>query len=102
MQVKMTRRFRGTTQSRHDSAVKRVAGGFKSQGWKVRADVRGHVPPRTIYGRRPDVIATKGAKTRVVEVETPGTYRRDSTQRSAFKRWTSQSPKRKFRTKIAR
>lgn len=98
----MPRKFRRTTQSKHDSTVRRVAGGFKSQGWKVKADVRGHTPPRTIYGKRPDVIATKGAKTRVVEVETPRTYGRDTPQRSAFKRWTSQDPKRKFRTKIAR
>lgn len=98
----MPRRFRRTTQSKHDTTVRRVAGGYGGRGWKVKADVSGYPTPRTIYGKRPDVIATKGTKTRVVEVETPRTYGKDVPQRSAFKRWTSQDPKRKFRTKIAR
>jgi len=42
--MKRTRR----SQTKHDSRVHRVAGGYKSQGWKVKADVRGYSAPRTI------------------------------------------------------
>ena len=90
------------SQSKHDKTVRRVAGGFKSQGFKVKADVKGYPAPRTIYGRQPDVIATKGAKTRVVEVETPGSYKKDISQRKAFSRWASHNSKRRFRTKVTK
>jgi len=93
---------RKNTQSNHNRTVRRVAGGFKSQGWKVNADVPGYSAPRTIYGRQPDVIATKGKKIRVVEIETPSSYVKDTLQRKAFKGWTSQSNKRRFRTKITK
>lgn len=87
-------------QSRHDEGVRRVAGGYKSQGWKVAADVGNYSKPRTIFGRRPDVIATKGAKTRIVEVETRSSLPLDTSQRNAFKRFASLDNKRRFRTNI--
>ena len=89
-------------QSIHDSAVKRVAAGFKGRGWNVRADVSGYSPPSTINHKRPDVMARKGKKVRVVEVETPGTYARDKGQRNAFRSWASRSSNRRFRTRMAR
>lgn len=88
------------TQSKHDTTVRRIAGGFKSQGWKVRADVKGYSAPRTIYNKQPDVIATKGAKTRIVEVETKSSMKKDISQRNAFSRFASLDKKRKFRTKV--
>jgi hypothetical protein len=88
-------------QSRHDELVRRVAGGYKSQGWKVAADGESYHKPRTIFGRRPDVIATKGAKTRIVEVETKSSMPTDASQRNAFKRFASLDNKRRFRTRIA-
>ncbi len=88
--------------SKHDKTVRRVAGGYKSQGWKVRADnVKGYKDPKPIRGRVPDVVARKSGKTRVVEVETKGSMRADRKQREVFKKYTSKSKKRKFRTKIA-
>jgi len=90
------------SQSKHDKTVRRVAGGYKSQGWKVKADISGYPSPRTIYNRQPDVIATKGRKTRIVEVETRSSYKKDEPQRRTFKRWASQDPKRKFRTRITK
>ena len=90
------------TQSKHDQTVRRVAGGFVGKDWKVSADVKGYPKPRKIFGRRPDVIARKGARTRVIEVETPRTFAKDVGQRKAFRRWTSQSSKRRFRTKITK
>lgn len=87
-------------QSKHDARVRRVAGGYKSQGWKVKADVSGYSVPRTIYGRQPDVIATKGKKTRIVEVETRNSMKKDIPQRNAFKRFADHDKKRKFRTSV--
>ena len=89
-----------STQSKHDKAVRKVAGGYKSQGWKVKADISGYPQPKTVYGKRPDVLATKGAKTRVVEVETKNTYHKDTSQRNAFKRFASLDKKRRFKTKV--
>lgn len=96
---KMAKRSKGS-QSKHDETVRRVAGGFKSQGWKTKADVKGSPAPRTIYGRQPDVIATKGKKMRIVEVEMRSSMKKDVAQRNAFKRFASLDKKRKFRTKI--
>lgn len=90
-----------TKNSRHDEMVRRVAGGYKSQGWRVSADVEDYSKPRTIFGKRPDVLATKGAKTRIVEVETRSSIDSDVNQRNAFKRFASLGNKREFRIKRA-
>lgn len=88
-------------QSKHDAKVRKVAGGYLSQGWKVKADISGYPDPRTIYGKQPDVIATKGKKMRIIEVETRDSYDKDISQRNAFKRFASSDKKRRFRTGIA-
>ncbi len=88
------------TQSKHDSRVRKVAGGYRSQGWKVRADVSGYSSPRTLYGKSPDIIATKGKKMRVVEVETRSSLNKDTAQRNSFKRFVAHSRKRRFRTSV--
>jgi hypothetical protein len=85
-------------QSAHDSRVKKIAGGYKSQGWKVQADVPGYPKPRTIFNKRPDVRATKGAKERIIEVETRSSMKTDASQRNAFKRFAGLNKKRKFKT----
>ena len=54
----MTKRI-SRQQSKHDARVRRVAGGYKSQGWEVKADVIGYSAPRIIYGKQPDITATK-------------------------------------------
>jgi len=87
-------------QSRHDLRVRRIAGGYRSQGWKVKADVFGYSSPRTLYGKRPDVIATKGKKMRVVEVETRSSLNKDIAQRNAFRRFVAHSRKGRFRTSV--
>jgi len=89
--------------SMHDKKVKKIAGGYKGQGWKVQADVPGYPKPKNIFGKRPDVIATKGKRIRITEVETCGSYKKDTPQRSAFKRYTNLDPKkRQLRTRIAK
>lgn len=87
-------------QSKHDARVKRIAGGYKSQGWKVKADIKGSPAPRTIYGKQPDLIATKGNKMRIVEVETGSSMNKDVAQRNVFKRFAGLNKKRKFRTSV--
>jgi len=87
-------------QSKHDARVKRIAAGYLSQGWRVKADIKGYPSPRTIYRKQPDVIATKGKKMRIIEVETKDSYKKDIPQRNAFKRFASLDKKRKFRTSI--
>ena len=87
-------------QSKHNQRVKRIAGGYRSQGWNVKADIKGSSAPRTIYGRQPDVIAVKGKKMRIIEVETKASMKKDCSQRNAFKRFASLDKKRRFRTSI--
>jgi len=87
-------------QSAHDLRVKKIAGGYKSQGWKVQADVSGYSKPRTIFNKRSDVRATKGARERIVEVETRSSMKTDASQRNAFKRFAGLNNKRKFRTSV--
>ncbi len=87
-------------QSKHNARVRKIAGGYKGQGYKVKADISGYSKPRTIYGRRPDVIATKGARERIIEVETKSSMKSDVAQRNAFKRFVGLNKKRKFRTNV--
>lgn len=89
-----------TQQSKHNTRVRKVAGGYKSQGWKVQADVSGYSKPRTIFNKRPDIRATKGAKERIIEVETKSSMKSDTAQRNAFKRFAGLNKKRKFRTSV--
>ena len=87
-------------QTKHNVRVRRIAGGYKSQGWRVRADVSGSPAPRTIYGRQPDVIASRGRKMRIVEVETRNSMKKDTSQRNVFRRFARLNKKRKFRTSV--
>jgi len=87
-------------QSKHDSRVRKIAGGYKSQGWKVQADVSGYSKPRTIFNKRPDIRATKGAKERIIEVETKSSMKSDVAQRNTFSRFAGLNKKRKFRTSL--
>jgi len=87
-------------QSAHDSRVRRIAGGYKSQGWGVQADVSGYPKPQTIFNKRPDVRATKGSRERIIEVETRDSMKTDASQRNAFRRFAGLNKKRKFRTSV--
>ena len=76
-------------QSKHDAAVRRNAQSLKRSGWRVQADVSGFPRPRAIRGpggpRRPDIVAKRGGKTRVIEWETPESYRKDRRQHATFR-----------------
>ena len=89
-------------QSKHDALIKRIAAGYKAQGWKVKADILGYPKPLLIYGKRPDVVAEKRKQVRIIEVETPDTYKKDVAQRKAFERYASLNKNRKFKVRIAK
>ena len=94
----------GASQSRHDREVRTVAKSHERLGYDVKADVRGYPRPSTIAGYRPDVIATKGATRKIVEVETPDSVdsARDKAQQSAFQRAARRSRGTTFQRRIAK
>ncbi|MBE9569656.1 MAG: hypothetical protein IMF11_03460 [Proteobacteria bacterium] len=75
-----------SSQSTHDRKVKEIANKLNKQNWDVRADVGGFVTPDGIgkKGFIPDVFATKGGKTKIIEVDTPRTV--DEDQLATFRR----------------
>lgn len=90
-----------STQSAHDSAVKRIADELASDSWTVQADnVPGYSDPSTIGrggttgGRIPDIIATKRGSTRIIEVETDPND--DHVQHRVFKNHVAQKANRRL------
>ena len=86
--------------STHDKKVSNIAGGYKSLGYKVQADLPGQPKPQTIGGRRPDVIAKKGREIKVVGGETPKSAQQAHAraQKKAFRAWAAGGQNRSFRT----
>ena len=93
-----------TSQSKHDSAVRRIARDLKAKGYDVRADVTGFFQPRTFGGYKPDVVATKGKYRKIIEVETTESVAsaRDIAQQSAFRRIANRSQNTVFRRDIVK
>jgi len=56
-----------TSQSKHDTEVRRIARDLKNKGYEVKADVKGFPQPKTVGGYRPDVVATKGKQRKIIE-----------------------------------
>lgn len=81
-------RRRRVAQTAHDKGVRAEAKELEKKGWTVRADVSGWPTPRTVNGRRPDVIATKRGSGRIVEIETDADD--DHNQHTAFRRHVGQ------------
>jgi len=79
------------TQSVHDTEVRKQAERLKRNGWRVEADIPGYARPIGIgqCQRRPDVVASRGSRRRVIEVETPTSLRRDREQQATFRRHAS-------------
>lgn len=80
----------------HNRKVGQIARDLSKQGWNVQADLRGYdAPPNIGKGNYvPDVFATKGGNTKIIEVDTPGTENSD--QLSAFRRSASQRQNAEF------
>ena len=78
-------------QTCHDKSVRKSAAMLSSNGWKVKADVRGYRRPNSIcvdhQCRRPDIIAKKGRVTRIIEWETPDSFNKDRKQHSVFRKY---------------
>jgi len=74
-----------TSQSKHDSAVRRIAKDLKMKG-------------------RPDVVAIKGTHRKIIEVETSESVdsARDRGQQSAFRRTANRSQNTVFRRDIVK
>ena len=93
-----------TSQSKHDTEVRRIAGDLKKKGYEVKADVKGFAQPRTVGGYRPDVVATKGKQRKIIEVETTESVSsaRDRAQQSAFRSAANRSKNTIFRRKVVK
>lgn len=95
---------RSSGQSKHDRAVKKRADKLSKEGYKVSADVPGYPRPGVISnsgggsGRRPDIVATKGKKRKIEEVETKESHREDRAQRRVFRQYANSRKNTTFRT----
>ncbi len=74
----------------HDRKVRQIANELKRKGYKVKAHISGHEKPEGIGVNKfvPDILAERGRKTRIIEVDTPGTE--NTEQLSAFRRSAAQ------------
>lgn len=89
-------------QKKHDDSVRRSVDWHKRHGFSVKADLPGEAKPKTIGGFRPDIIAKKGKKEKVIEVETKATMSRDKKQHQAFRDYANKDKNRTFRKKIVK
>ncbi len=91
-------------QSAHDALVRQWAESLARQGYEVVADVKGYNRPGTFFGLRPDIVAMKGRKRIIGEVETPKSAGGppDQAQRLTFKRMADMSTNTVFRRRVAR
>lgn len=85
----------------HDQKVAELTRGLKNRGYKVQADLPGHPKPPVMRGYIPDVVAVKGKKTLIREVETPGTVQADKEQHHALEK-AAQELGAEFRVIIAK
>ena len=93
-----------TSQTKHDTEVKRIAQDLKAKGYDVDADIRGFSQPDTIGGYRPDVVGTKGKQKKIVEVETTDSVgsARDQKQQQAFQNAANRSKNTSFERKVVK
>lgn len=96
----MNQRRTKTGQKKHDESVQRTANWYKNQGFSVKADLPGEAKPKKIGGFVPDVIAKKGKKEVIIEVETKKTSTTDKEQQRAFRNYANKQNNRTFRKKI--
>lgn len=72
-----------TTQHRK---VQRLSRELKKDGYSVRAEVRGYQKPHPMgkSKARPDIVAKKSGHTRIIEVKTPTSIKKDAEQLKTF------------------
>ena len=63
----------------HDRKVRKIARELKQKRWKVQADLKSYDTPDGIGKNNfiPDIVATRGNKTKIIEVDTPNTVNND-------------------------
>jgi len=88
------------SQLKHDKAVLKSAQWYKSHGYKVQADLPGWKRPKKINGFIPDLIARKGKKEIIKEIETKDTNQKDKKQHEAFKKYAEKKIGRKFKKRV--
>lgn len=81
-----------SNQSTHDRCVRKLANKLKGEGWEVNADLPNFNQPDPIgnNNRIPDIFATRGGQTKIIEVETPTTVDTHEEQHSTFRRSAAQ------------
>lgn len=89
-----------TGQTKHDNAVLRSAEWYENNGYKVKADLPKWDRPKTIGGYRPDLIAKKGKKEIIKEIETKDSNKKDMEQHEAFKEYVERKGGRRFSKRI--
>jgi hypothetical protein len=95
----MTKRTKAG-QKKHDTAVLRSATWYENQEFNVKADLPKYEKPKKIGGYVPDLIAKKGKKEIIVEVETKDTNEKDKEQHEAFKEYAERKRGREFKKRI--
>ena len=90
-------------QTKHNTKVNQIAKRLQRQGYKVKADLPGYPQPTSIgKGKKvPDIEAKKGAKRKIVEVETPETIKRDKEQHTTFRKSAAQKRNTSFEIEVA-
>lgn len=70
----------------HDRKVRQKSKELKNQGWKVTADLNRFEQPDPIGQGNyiPDIVATKGKRTKIIEVDTPNSINKQ--QLEAFRK----------------
>ena len=73
----------------HERKVQQLARELEQKGYNVQADINGYKTPAGIghRGYVPDILATRGGRTKIIEVDTPGTE--DQDQLATFRRSAS-------------
>jgi hypothetical protein len=89
-----------TGQKKHDESVLRSVKWYEGRGYKVNADLPDYNKPKNIGGYIPDLIAKKGKKEIILEVESKNTNKSDTDQQKAFKKYSKREEERTFRKKI--
>ena len=85
-------------QSTHDNRVRTLANTLRNEGWKVQADLPNFNQPDPIGKdvKIPDILATRGDQTKIIEVETPTTADSYQEQHSTFRCSTAQRENEEF------
>jgi hypothetical protein len=85
-------------QTKHDKRIAVLARKYKRGGAQVKADIKGYKQPKPIgKGRRiPDLTVKKSGWTKIIEVETKNSLKKDKKQHATFRRSASHKKRTKF------